>query len=179
MCKEFPLAVAKVRAPPPMKPKPKSVLPPKEIPCTCNVGICQVHVKFALKKSNSAPKSVVAPVEEPLKRKASVKKKTEGSKSAKIEKEKKESPEKVKPGVVNTLPPVEKEEFTIKIINFVAIKVAVEEPGPARRRSVKKRRESEDSRRGSKGEPGLMEKPPLPSMSPPPLPRDPSPPSPK
>ena len=137
-----------------------------------------MHVKFALKKSNSAPKSVAAPVEEPLKRKASVKKKTEGSKSAKIEKEKKESPEKVKPGVVNTLPPVEKEEFTIKIINFVAIKVAVEEPGPARRRSVKKRRESEDSRRGSKGEPGLMEKPPLPSMSPPPLPRDPSPPPP-
>ena len=89
------------------------------------VGICQVHVKFALKKSNSAPKSVATPVEEPLKRKASVKKKSEGSKSAKIEKEKekKESPEKVKPGLVNTLPPVEKEEFTIKIINFVAIKV--------------------------------------------------------
>ena len=141
------------------------------------VGICKVHVKFALKKSNSAPKSVAPPVEEPLKRKASVKKKPDSSKSAKIE-AKKESPEKVKPGVVNTLPPVEKEEFTIKIINFVAIKVAVEEPGPARRRSVKKRRESEDSRRGSKGEPGLMEKPPLPSMSPPPLPRDPSPPSP-
>ena len=175
-----------------MKPKPKSVLPPKEIPCTCNVGtsltylcplipdvlqmgICQVHVKFALKKSNSAPpKSFAAPVEEPLKRKASVKKKSEGSKSAKIEK--KESPEKVKPGVVNTLPPVEKEEFTIKIINFVAIKVAIEEPGPARRRSVKKRRESEG---GSKEKvPGLMEKPPLPSISPPPLPRDPSPPSP-
>ena len=68
------------------------------------MGICQVHVKFALKKSNSAPKSVAAPVEEPLKRKASVKKKSENSKSAKIEK--KESPEKVKPGVVNTLPPV-------------------------------------------------------------------------
>ena len=107
-----------------------------------------MHVKFALKKSNSAPKSVATPVEEPLKRKASVKKKSEGSKSAKIEKEKekKESPEKVKPGLVNTLPPVEKEEFTIKIINFVAIKVAVEEPGPARRRSVKKRRETEDGR---------------------------------
>ena len=146
-------------------------------PQLLQMGICQVHVKFALKKSNSAPKSVAAPVEEPLKRKASVKKKSESSKSAKIEK--KESPEKVKPGVVNTLPPVEKEEFTIKIINFVAIKVAIEEPGPARRRSVKKRRESEDGRRGSKEKvPGLMEKPPLPSISPPPLPRDPSPPSP-
>ena len=126
-----------------------------------------------MKKSNSAPKSVLAPpaVDEPLKRKASVKKKTEGSKE---KKEKKESPEKVKPGVVNTLPPVEKEEFTIKIINFVAIKVAVEEPGPARRRSVKKRRETDEKEKV----PGLMEKPPLPSISPPPLPRDPSPSSP-
>ena len=59
------------------------------------VGICKVHVKFALKKSNSAPKSVAPPVEEPLKRKASVKKKPDSSKSAKIE-AKKESPEKVK-----------------------------------------------------------------------------------
>lgn len=154
-------------------------------------------MKFALKKSNSKPqtsatngmngKGTAGQIEEPLKRKASIKKKTNGSisESSKVAKldGKKDSPEKVKPGVVNNLPPVEKEEYTIKIINFVAIKVAIEDqPTLERKRTVKKRRERETSerRRGSGGQSaaGIMEKPPLPSISPPPLPRDPTPPPP-
>ena len=70
--KKFDTGVKKTVRPPPLKPKPKPSLVPKEDPCTCNVGNCKVHFKFALKSTAKREDSVK--VEEPLKRKASIKK---------------------------------------------------------------------------------------------------------
>ena len=162
--KKFDSGVKKTTRPPPQKPKPKPSKVPKEDPCTCNVGNCKVHSKFAFSLKSTAKKapSDGAKTEEPLKRRSSVKKKTElpSSKSLKTEAE-------VKPPKLNTdhasrassVAPEGQSDTTevIKIINFVAIKVTT-------KNTSKKSKSTEE-----------LEKLPPPSEPPPPVPKDPSP----
>jgi len=175
--KKFDTGVKKTVRPPPLKPKPKASLVPKEDPCTCNVGNCKVHFKFALKSTAKKQESIK--VDEPLKRKASVKKKSDNTTPSSGSKLKKsDSDAKVPklnqdktraPSVAreSSVKPERKKKEVIKIINFVAIKVIVdEEPEPPRKRSVKKAPDEN------------KQKPPLPLNPPPPPPKDITPPSP-
>ena len=125
--KKFDSGVKKTTRPPPQKPKPKPSKVPKEDPCTCNVGNCKVHSKFAFSLKSAAKKpSEVSKPEEPLKRRSSVKKKPEGSKPSKAESEAKAAKltsdhgSRASSVVADTNPDTTE---VIKIINFVAIKM--------------------------------------------------------
>jgi len=173
--KKFDTGVKKTVRPPPLKPKPKPSLVPKEDPCTCNIGNCKIHFKFALKSTAKRQESVK--VEEPLKRKASIKKKSDSTTPSSTSKLKKSdsdakvpklNQDKTKAVKETSAQPERKKKEVIKIINFVAIKVVVDEeqPEPIRKHCVKKAPDEN------------KEKPPLPISPPPPPPKDTSPPSP-
>jgi hypothetical protein len=160
------MMVKKVR-PPPVQEKPKAQV--KENPCTCNVGTCKQHSKFSLKLTPSSKKAV----DEPLKRKASPRKnmqsqlsqedaKPAGSnvaddqtqkepKIAKLAENSKLDNQSVPRDRTRSISvardpkaPVEKRETVTKIINFVAIKMTVEESGLVRRRLVKKKKAAKE-----------------------------------
>ena len=140
--KKFDTGVKKTVRPPPQAQKPKQSKGfKKEDPCTCNVGNCKVHSKFAFSlkstsKKNSGNTGGNTDQPEPLKRRTSVKKKPEPSSSS-SKNEVKESIEdqrlKILRAELNQQPTDEvsqdnagedgEEIEVIKIINFVAIKV--------------------------------------------------------
>ena len=157
--------VKKPRAPPP-KPVKKTIT--KEEPCTCNVGTCKQHSKFTLRL---APVKKVEPskIEEPLKRRSSVKKTSkvaaEDSKDVKSKKLNGENSSSRKSSL--TLDPLENangdrrrgssvvrdsrapsvKRTVTKVINFVAIQVTVDDEALTiqRRPSVKKTLETKVS----------------------------------
>ena len=166
-------SVKKPRAPPP---KPKEKEQPKEEPCTCNIGTCKQHSKFTLRLA-SVKKPDTLKVEEPLKRKPSPKKNigskvsngtSKDTRGASVEKGRSSSLLK------ETLAPTEKKETVTRIINFVAIKISVEEDQKlSRKRSVKTKPKRSDK---PTPPPPLEAPPPPPIESPPPPPNDPTPP---
>ena len=158
--KKFDTGVKKATRPPPQKPKPKPSKVPKEDPCTCNVGNCKVHSKFAFSLKSTAKKSStdVSKTEEPLKRRTSVKK--SGSKTLKTETEVKSTKPSTDPASrASSVVPESDTTEVIKIINFVAIKVTT-------KNTSKKSKSTEE-----------LEKLPLPSEHPSCVSKDPSPPS--
>ena len=132
--KKFDSGVKKTIRPPPQKPKPKTHKAPKEDPCTCNVGNCKVHSKFALSlksttKKNSATNNTnpePAKPEETLKRKPSVKKRSDNNPLSKLSKTDSEGKTGSKPSSrASSVVPEDEKVEVIKIINFVAIKVTM------------------------------------------------------
>jgi len=158
----------KPRAPPP---KPKQKQQPKEEPCTCNVGTCKQHSKFTL-KLNRVKKPTEQPVaNEPLQRKQSVKRPALKKAGEPVSKEpvkykRSTSSPALRPTRESSKGPPEK-KYVTKIINFVAIKVAVdvdeESPKPEREPSPSK---------------SPTPPPPPPPKPPSPPPKDPTPPPP-
>ena len=151
------IMVKKVR--PPVVPE-KTKAPAKENPCTCNVGTCKQHSKFALKLTPSSKKAM----DETLKRKASPRKvqsqlppeDSSPSSVGKVASDQAQKEPKIAKLAEQQHPmgrdrtrsisvareqraPPEKKETVTKIINFVAIKMTVEEAGLTRRKSVKKK----------------------------------------
>ena len=109
----------------------------KEDPCTCNVGNCKIHSKFAFGLKSTAKKSAsnssidqVKP-EETLKRKPSVKKRPDpqNGKASKPSESKNKGDQSRASSVVrsraSSVAPDDEMVEVIKIINFVAIKVTV------------------------------------------------------
>lgn len=195
------IMVKKAR-PPPVQDKPK--VPPKEDPCTCNVGTCKQHSKFALKLFPASKKTP----DDSLKRKASPRKvqpqphlavaesvggtatigQADGdqvmkeSKIAKLANDTTQS-QSTEQLLLYSLAgrdrlqgtsavardqraPSEKKETVTKIINFVAIKMTVEEAGSlTRRKSVKKKQAAKVVKEAPPPPPG-----PVPEQPPPPPP---------
>ena len=170
--KKFDSGVKKTVRPPPQKPKPKPSKVPKEDPCTCNVGNCKIHSKFAFGLKSTAKKSTPATTdqnnnktEEPLKRRTSVKKKPESQPSLKrsdsnqsLASSKQMDLKKVKTeSRASSVAPDDSEMVeVIKIINFVAIKMTMKAS------DVKK----------SENCTIVSPPPPPPSHPPPPVPQD-------
>lgn len=165
---------------------------PKEDPCTCNVGTCKVHVKFVLK--STAKKGAAEPPksDEPLKRKASVKKKSDNSNSpsSKLKKsdsdlgraEKSSRAPSVARSRESSVKPEDEKKEVIKIINFVAIKVTVNENEMEvkTKRSCKKLEKGSDKSESPFKQVGIFQPPAFaaqdtspptssPSVSPPPV----------
>ena len=177
--KKFDSGVKKTVRPPPQKPKPKPSKSPKEDPCTCNVGNCKIHSKFAFTSLKStAKKNTTATTtdqnnnktDEPMKRRTSVRKRQQegqsslkrsdsnqslaSSKQTELKKVKMES--RAGSRASSAAPEDTEMVEVIKIINFVAIKMTMKAS------DVKKTDNCTI----------VSPPPPLPSHPPPPVPKD-------
>ena len=178
--KKFDSGVKKTVRPPPQKPKPKPSKAPKEDPCTCNVGNCKIHSKFAFGLKSTAKKSTPATTDqnnnktdEPMKRRTSVRKRQQESQSSlkrsdsnqSLASSKQTDLKKVKTesragSRASSAAPEDTEMVeVIKIINFVAIKMTMKAS------DVKKTDNCTI----------VSPPPPIPSHPPPPVPKDDSP----
>ncbi len=135
--------VLKKAKPPPSKPKEKQQ--EKIEPCTCNLGTCKQHPKFALKSAHS--------------------KKNESATGLKRSNttltSKKEESKAAKPRSSSVKPESKPKKYITKIINFVAIKIAVEDDEKRKRDDAfRKGIEKEEKAKAKSIEKKVEDKPP-------------------
>ena len=135
--------VLKKAKPPPSKPKAKQQ--EKVEPCTCNLGTCKQHPKFALKSAHS--------------------KKNESASGLKRSNTtltpKKEESKAVRPRSSSVKPESKPKKYITKIINFVAIKIAVEDDEKRKRDDAyRKGIEKEEKDKAKSVEKKTEDKPP-------------------